>query len=209
MCVCFLYFFRYIKYNEKKALLIEITYNDTKYKTTNEVSIEGIGKILKEKFLYDDLTFLKENESEVHKPTRENIVSNIKKLSDESNGCDEIWIHYMGHSTVMVDERNEYCQRGIVPIDYEENGFIFDDELKSLFFSFKCKLYLFLDCCYGNYGFNIGHSMKVIEGRYIKEDNTTMYKYPENNNTIYVISMYLGALKNKKTQEQKEISNLL
>jgi hypothetical protein len=194
---------------EKKALLIDINYKNTNHRTTNEVSIDNIGKILKEKFKYSELLFLKEDSNtEDNKPTKDNILNSLKNLNEESDKYSEIWIHYCGHSTVLVDERNEYCPRGIVPLDYEENGFIFDDELKKIFLSFKCKLFVFLDCCYGNYGFNIGHSMKVIEGKYIKEENTR-FLTNNNDNTVYVISMYFGALKDKKSMERQEKCNLL
>lgn len=92
----------------KKALLIEINYKNTKHETTNEVSVDDIGKLLKHKFLYEDLLFLKENSStEENKPTKENILNNIKNLLENSDKCTEIWIHYSGYSTVLVDERNE------------------------------------------------------------------------------------------------------
>ena len=64
----------------KKALLIEINYKNTNHETINEVSIDNIGKILKEKFQYDDLLFLKENSENIEqKPTKENISKNLKK----------------------------------------------------------------------------------------------------------------------------------
>lgn len=209
---------------KKRALLIEINYKGTKHETKSEISIYEIGKILKEKFKYMDLTYLKEssNENDIQ-PTKENILSNMKKIVENSGESSEIWIHFIGHSTILVDSRNEYCPKGLVPLDYEQNGFIYDDELKALCLSTKCKMMLFLDCCYGNYGFNLGYSMKMIEGRYIKEQNnvsssflysgnTTLISHgaPENNpNQIFIVSMYLENPKNKRSLEKKEISNLL
>ena len=194
---------------KKKALLIDINYKNTPYETSNETTIESIGKILTNKFLYNDIVYLKESsENEGGKPTKQNILDNISSLIGGSNECSEIWIHYMGHSTVIIDEKNEYCPRGIVPLDHQENGFIFDPELKELFLSFKCKLYLFLDCCYGNYGFNIEHSIKMIEGRFFKESNTSPYNCPENDNTVLAVSMYLGVYKNQK-KNKKVLCNLL
>jgi hypothetical protein len=194
---------------KKKALLIDILYKNTPYETSNETSIHNIGKILSEKFLYDEIIYLEESSDDSnYKPTKQNILNNLENLINNSNELTEIWIHYMGHSTIIIDEKNEYCQKGLVPIDYQDNGFIFDSELKKIFLSFKCKLFLFLDCCYGNYGFNIEHSIKMIEGRYIKESNTTQYTCTHNDNVVYAISMYMTITK-CKNKKRKCFSNLL
>lgn len=190
--------------NKKKALFIEINYKNTLYETHSEVSIMDVAKLMKEIYLFDNQVILSEHNE--NKPTRENIMSHLNELLEESNNLNEIWIHYMGHSTNVIDEKTEYCKRGLLPIDYEANGFIEDDILKKNIFNFKCKVYIFLDCCYGNYGLNINYSLKMIDGKFIREDNMTKYKYHENNN-IFVISMYLGEIKNRK--HNYELCNLL
>ena len=48
----------------KKALLIEINYKNTKYETQSEVTIESIDKILKNKYLYTNVCYLRENNKE-------------------------------------------------------------------------------------------------------------------------------------------------
>lgn len=179
----------------KKALFIDINYKNTQYETYNEVSIFDVANLMKKIYSYDDQIIL--SESGDIKPTKNNIISNLNKLAEESKNSSEIWIHYMGHSTNIIDEKTEYIERGLLPIDFETENFIEDKTLKEILFKFKCKLYVFLDCCYGNYGLNIGHSVKMIEGKFIKEDNMTKNVYPKNK-CIFIISMYLNELKFRK-----------
>jgi hypothetical protein len=156
----------------KKSLLIEINYKGSPIETNGEVAIESIGKILSEKYQYTEINYLRENGNENEdKPTKDNIIKYIKKLISVSPKCKEIWIHYLGHSTLAFDEKNEFIKKGLVPIDHLDSGYIFDEDLRALIDQIKCNLYLIIDCCYGNYGYNENYTLKIVDGRFIKETN--------------------------------------
>lgn len=195
----------------KKGLFIEINYRNNKIlETKNDVPLLELSKILQKKFLYTDIKFLSENNNDEDcKPTKENIINNMRTLIEESNKCEEIWIHYMGHSTATIDFRNEYLQKGLIPLDYEQHGFIYDDEIKTLLLSFKCKIIVFFDCCYGNYGLNLNYGLKMIEGKFINEEFNLPQTYIVNQNQINIFSMYLGSYKYKFSDKNKKMSDLL
>ena len=158
----------------KKSLLIDINYKNSRFETRSEIAIVSIAKILTEKFLYTDHYFLTE-EGKGEKPTKLNIIKYINRLIEESPNCDEIWIHYMGHSTKVIDSKNDDVPRGLMPVDYKENGYIPHEELKELFDKIQCNLYLIIDCCYGNHGYNTGYSLKMINGKFISEMNDIVH----------------------------------
>ena len=56
---------------------------------------------------------------------------------------DEIWIHFRGHGTYKYDDNNDendYFDEIIIPIDYEENGIIKDEEMLDIIKKANVKL---------------------------------------------------------------------
>jgi hypothetical protein len=177
----------------KKSLLIEINYNGSPIETNSEVAIESMGKILKEKYQYTEINYLKENSNkDEEKPTKDNIINHIKRLVNVSSKCKEIWIQYLGHSTLALDVKNEFIKKGLVPIDYLENGYICDEDLRLLIDQIKCDLYLIIDCCYGNYGYNENYTLKIVDGRFVKDTNNA--------------KMIMQQMKEKHNQKIKQAS---
>jgi hypothetical protein len=116
--------------NNKKALIIGINYLGTSSALSGCINdAKSIETYLKEqnftniKMLTDETTI---------KPTRENILHEIKTLLETSNANDTLFIYYSGHGSYTLDRNGDELDgydELIVPLDFK---FIKDDELKTL-----------------------------------------------------------------------------
>lgn len=175
----------------KKALFIEINYGKTPLETIPEIKLEILEKILKEKYSYNEVIYLKEGTT--NEPTKKNILETLNNLILESETCDEIWIHYSGHSTTIIDNHNEFVERGIVPLDYNDSGFISSSDIRNIIDNIKCNSLLILDCCYGNSGFNDAHSLKILNGKFIIDDNSKFLKQTNDETTNKITKKFVSA----------------
>ena len=141
----------------KKALTIGINYLNTPntlYGCIND--IENISDVLISQYGYlkENIVQLRDDTSSPNfKPTRSIILSNLKKLVNESGKLSEIWIHYSGHGSQIFDRSGDETDRLdeiIVPSDYERSGFITDDEIFNLIKDIKCKTILIFDSCHSS-----------------------------------------------------------
>lgn len=83
-------------------------------------------------------------------PTRENIIANLTYVINESANYDELWIHYSGHGSRIVDnddDENDYYDEVIVPCDFKTQGFITDDVIFNIIKNSKCRTIIMMDCC--------------------------------------------------------------
>ena len=115
---------------------------------------------------------------ESKKPSRQNIINELNKIV-ENEETDEIWIHFSGHGTYKYDDNNDendYFDEIIIPIDYEENGIIKDEEMLDIIKKSKCKTIITFDCC------NSG-SICDLPWRF-EYVNNGFLKYKENNNEL-------------------------
>jgi hypothetical protein len=64
-------------------------------------------------------------------PTKQNMMKALTDIVAESSKCEEIWIHYSGHSQVRDRDGNEAdgMDEVVVPVDYTTAGFIVDDDI--------------------------------------------------------------------------------
>jgi len=132
----------------KKALLIGINYINN-----SQVSLRGciddvvnMENILINQYGYssDNVVTLRDDNADISlQPTRENILLQLQHLATVSENCDEIWIHYSGHGSLI----NETNRSMLVPIDYETNGFIQDMELFAIVQQILCKTIIVADSC--------------------------------------------------------------
>ena len=140
----------------KKALLIGINYN-----TNPEIKLNGcvndivnISNVLSNHFHYEksNIKELRDDSNDRTKmPTRENILHNLIELVNDSANLSEIWIHYSGHGSQMIDVKNpikEGIEDVIIPVDYQQAGFILDIELFNIIQHSKCKTMMIFDCCH-------------------------------------------------------------
>lgn len=180
----------------KKALLIGINYsslgegrlhgciNDTV--AIKNMLVDAYGYSVNDiKILRDDVDPVSESS---FLPSRSNILSSLNTLMNESSSLDEIWIHYSGHGSYISDTNDdEYDGHDeiIIPCDYQTNGIIVDDQLRSILNNAKCKVMITMDCCNSGTNWDIVYSFPIIRGR--------IYRRIENriamtNKNIYMLS---------------------
>ena len=132
----------------KKALLIGINYiNDPQATLRGCIDdVVNIEHVLSTMYGYssDQIVILRDDSTDpTLQPTRDNILSHLQNLATGSENCDEIWIHYSGHGSLLNDSG-----RGmLVPVDYNTNGFIQDTELFTIIQQILCKTIIVADSC--------------------------------------------------------------
>lgn len=139
----------------KKALTIGINYKNT----PNELN-GCIGDIINmSNVLVSEYGYLRENIVQLRddtstpslQPTYLNILLNLTKIVNESENLSEIWIHYSGHGSQIIDrtgEETDNLDEVIVPVDYQRSGFITDDTIFNIIKNVKCKTILIFDSCH-------------------------------------------------------------
>jgi len=167
----------------KKALLIGIDYlnnNELKlYGCLNDIM--GIANMLIDAFDYDKKNVIMlrdDSRNEKNIPNKENIIRELHNVVDTEED-DEIWIHFSGHGTYQDDENydeKDFYDEIIIPVDYQENGVIKDEELLRIIKKSKCKTMITFDCC------NSG-SICDLPWRF-EYLNENFYKYKENDNEL-------------------------
>ena len=140
----------------KKALLIGINYMNDSDITLNGCidDVINMRNILIDAYDYDPsniLTLRDDDIHSIHQPTRNNIINNLKKLANESDKLDELWLHYSGHGSLIFDNKSinaDKMENILVPVDYKTKGFILDIELLAIVKTIKCKTMLLFDSCH-------------------------------------------------------------
>lgn len=141
----------------KYALLIGINYNGTESQLNGCIhDVQHVREKLISKFGFNTENIVMLTEESDILPTGENIVNGLIDLINKANAVKdgtEIWIHYSGHGSYMIDNNSDEKDgkdEVIVPLDYAENGVITDDFLHKLLsnLSPKIRCTCFFDCCH-------------------------------------------------------------
>jgi hypothetical protein len=164
----------------KKAVLVGINYFSVPSARLNGCinDIQKMKSVLIQKYGYleQNIILLSDNNSR-RMPTLQNIVICIQALVASSANCEEIFFHYSGHGSQMVDRSGDEktgMDSVIVPVDFQKTGVVSDDALYQLFQNAKCPLIMLFDSC---------HSGSVCDLPYSYQwDNTNPLKMTENNN---------------------------
>lgn len=145
----------------KKALLIGINYINSP-----DISLEGcfddvlnMRNVLIDAYDYrsTDIITLRDDDSDPAKlPTKKNIVSMFEYLAESSSDLEELWIHYSGHGTQIKNLKNNFIRDDnvsktddvLVPMDYNDNGFISDLDLLAMIQKIQCRAIFIFDCCH-------------------------------------------------------------
>jgi len=154
----------------KKALLIGINYTGSVSQLNGCINdVLGMSEILRKKG-YDVKIF---NDNTKEKPTRHVILRELLELI--LSGANTLYFHYSGHGSHQKDlegdeaDGNDEC---LVPIDYEQNGMIVDDEIRGIL---TCllptqKLFCVIDACHSGTGcdlkYNYDGSDKMKDDRH-------------------------------------------
>ena len=152
---------------KKSALLIGINYTGTSSQLNGCINdVNSINELLKT-YKYDKITILTDN-TEI-KPTKGNILLNLKNLFTNANDGDTIYIHYSGHGTSIIDTNGDETDgkdEVIIPLDFSP---IKDDEFReylNLYLTVNANVLAVFDCCY---------SGTVLDLKYL-------FQSPTNNN---------------------------
>lgn len=155
----------------KKALLIGINYINSQnelYGCINDVI--NMRNMLIDAYGYDsnNITVLREYTDNL--PTRLNIINNLISIVSQSGNLKELWIHYSGHGSQIGDRNNDETDgldEIIVPLDYQDSGFITDDVIFNIVKNSKCPTILIFDSCSSGticdlmWNFNVSSSTKI------------------------------------------------
>ena len=153
-----------IQMNNKKALLIGINYIGSERQLNgcqNDVDAVRLMLIGTFGFKSENIQMMKDADS----PTRDNILAQLRKLVDSSKYGDELYVHYSGHGSTVLDlngdEAGTYDET-IVAVDMQ---LIVDDELCKILINglpAGVKLRAVFDSC---------HSGSILDMPYIYDSN--------------------------------------
>jgi len=140
----------------KKALLVGINYTNTPQQQLHGCidDIVNISDLLVNNFNYDinNIIMLRDdNNNATTIPTRKNILTHLSNLVKQSANLSEIWFHYSGHGSqinAVTNGKYNNLNEVILPVDYQTNGFIIDDEIYNIIKNVKCKMILVFDSCH-------------------------------------------------------------
>ena len=178
----------------KKALLIGINYYDTPQNKLSGCINDSVNlrNMLIDAYGYDsaNIAVLRDDAADsINKPTRANILSNLSSIIAQSASLQEIWIHYSGHGSQLIDyngDEKDGLDEFIVPCDYDKTGVITDDMIFNIIRQSKCPTFIIFDCCSSGticdlmWNFNATSSTKVAA---VKTNNI-----PVQNPNIFCLS---------------------
>lgn len=121
-------------------------------------------------------------------PTRKNILRALVEFINNKQPDDELWFHYSGHGSIRTDRSNDEKYKldsVLIPIDFQTNGVILDDEIYAIIKDVKSVLFLLFDCCHSGSICDLPLSYSYIDNIIVKE--TINQNYVENSR-IFAIS---------------------
>lgn len=119
----------------RKALLVGINYIGTSNQLRGCINdVQNVKNyLIRNGFNEGDIVVLTDDQHEMVKvPMRENIIRAIGWLVKDAQPNDSLFFHYSGHGSQVEDkdgDEEDGIDETIVPLDFEKNGMIIDDEL--------------------------------------------------------------------------------
>ena len=197
--------------DNKFALIIGINYFNTDFELSGCINDTKMLRryLLDNNFIFDNITVLrddgcgnlgflnKNNQFNVTNstPTKNNIVNSIKQLVhiSNNNSNSEFFLSYSGHGSYILDEDNDEDDSQdevIVPLDFNENGYLSDDEIRYLLKDLhpSTKLYVLMDCCNSGTNMDLPYIYEYDNDQLLLKQNNSQ-KYGELlNKNIWAIS---------------------
>lgn len=179
----------------RKALLVGINYFGTSSALNGCINdVKNIQLFLKNSRNYTDFIMLSDDNPKAM-PTKENILKELSNLVKDAKIGDELWFHYSGHGLLLRDTNGDEetgQDSAIAPVDYNKNGFILDDTIRSLLVVPEgVRVYVILDACHSGTGCDLRY--KIEDFSYLKKKGTTPLKYISND---WVLKQTMTQLKN-------------
>ena len=184
------------KFN-KNALLIGCNYIGSQYELSGCINdVENIEKKLRSQYGFNNILIMTDNTFK--KPTKVNILNEIKNLLSNANSGDKLFLAFHGHGTTIKDTNSnekDGLDEMFVPLDF---NYISDDEIK-LFINNNLKkdvtLFALFDCC---------HSGTILDLRYQYLDSENYDNSTENTKeteTIGDVIMISGCMDNQTSAD--------
>jgi hypothetical protein len=107
-------------------------------------------------------------------PTQANIINNLTNVINESANYEEVWIHYSGHGSTVIDDNNDEADgkdEVIVPCDFQTDGVITDDVIFNIIKNSKCRTIIVMDCCNSGSVCDLQWSFENNETSFVKNMN--------------------------------------
>ena len=181
----------------KNALLIGCNYIGTPNELSGCINdVVNIQNKLKNQYGFNNILIMTDNTSK--KPTKANILDEIKVLLNNSKSGDKLFLAFSGHGTTMKDiagDEKDGLDELFVPIDF---NCISDDEIKLLINNNLKKdvtLFALFDCC---------HSGTILDLRYQYFDSENYDNSTENTKeteTIGNVIMISGCMDNQTSAD--------
>ena len=182
---------------KKRALLIGCDYIGTEYQLSGCINdVENIQTKLKSQYGFNNIVIMTDNTDK--KPTKANILDELKNLLTSANSGDKLFLSFSGHGFKIKDtsgDEKDKLDEVFVSLDLD---YISDDEIK-IFINNNLKknvtLFALFDCC---------HSGTILDLRYQYFDSENSDKASENTNvseTVGNIIMISGCMDNQTSEE--------
>lgn len=183
--------------SKKRALLIGCDYIGTEYQLSGCINdVENIQTKLKSQYGFNNIVIMTDNTDK--KPTKANILDELKNLLASANSEDKLFLSFSGHGFKIKDtsgDEKDKLDEVFVSLDLD---YISDDEIK-IFINNNLKknvtLFALFDCC---------HSGTILDLRYQYLDSENNDKASENTNvseTVGNIIMISGCMDNQTSEE--------
>ena len=122
------------------------------------------------------------------------------------SGSTNLFFHYSGHGSSIKDvngDETDGQDESLVPLDFQTNGMIIDDELRGLLqcVNTDCKMTVLFDCCHSGTGLDLAYNVYERVGRcYMIKD----VKYQETRGQVVLISGCQDPQTSADTVEEKQ-----
>lgn len=162
----------------KKALLVGINYRGTPNELNGCINdVINMRNFLIKRLKYHPNNILLLTDDTEQKPTKENIINSLNWLISGNGRKSRLFFHFSGHGTYIRDSNNDEKDGNdecIVPLDFQINGFIVDDNLKGIFNQINkgAKLTCVFDCCNSGTVADLRYNFYLRGGKLVHQNNS-------------------------------------
>ena len=189
----------------KKGLLVGINYVGTGSQLNGCINdTENLKELLKRGgyLSEDEMTFLNDNQTGNLYPTKSNIMNHLENMVKFANDHKDekvlLFFSYSGHGYYVKDlngDEPDGKDEVLCPVDYDKNGFIIDDDLKSQFIDRlgnNVTIVVLIDAC---------HSGTVLDLRYNFDNLNNLNKNKKNSESSCDVVMISGCRDNQTSAD--------
>jgi hypothetical protein len=161
----------------KRALLIGINYAGTSSALNGCINdvINVKNELLKyRRFIESNIVVMTDDVNGPLKPTKNNIITQMRRLVAMTDSNDELYVHFSGHGTQVKSINNDEALNvdtpnmddAICPCDYTSAGLIIDDDLRKILVEKMprgSKLRAMFDCCHSGSSLDLPYMYKIAD----------------------------------------------